>query len=399
MRARAASVAVLSALLAGLAAPRPASAADGVGVLVDAWPGVKFDKPISVAVPKDGSDRVFVAQRTGKVMVVAKYRGGTQAVPKPSVFLDLTSLIDPALVESGQGGLLTVACDPQFQSTGRIFVFYGGGTPAAAKAVLASYRASATNPQVADPASAKILMTVPKAGPQHFGGGLAFGPDGFLYVGLGESGKANDPEGIGQDLRRVEGKILRIDVNAQNGPYGIPADNPWAKAGQGVRPEIWALGARNPWRISFDRETGALWMGDPGQKKREEIDVVKRGDNLGWAVMEGSQPLAAGADPSKYVGPVFDYGRELGNCCIGGVVYRGQRVPGLRGSYVFSDYMKGWVRALSLDGTKVTGSREIPAAADVPAEKWICSVDEDAQGELYFCSLDNDQVLTLVPAP
>ena len=374
----------------GIGTPRLAEAAGGVS-LQEAWPNVKFDKPICVAHPKDGSDRLFVAQRGGKIAVIAKWRGGAQPVPQPRTFLDMTSLIDPDVVEI-QGGLLSIAFDPNYRQTRRFFVFYGGGSLKAPQAVLASYRASAANPDLAVPSSAQILLSVPKAGPQHFGGGLAFGPDGHLYVGLGEAGKKDDPEGIAQDVRRLEGKILRLDVNSAQ-PYGIPADNPWARAGQGVRPEIWAYGARNPWRLSFDREGGTLWMGDPGQRQREEIDIVRRGDNLGWAVMEGSVPLKPGADPSKYVNPVFDYGREIGNCCVGGMVYRGQRCPSLRGQYVFADYMKGWVRALSLNGTAVTGQRELAQA------EWICSVDEDAQGELYLSSLDNDQVFTLVPAP
>ncbi len=379
-----------------------AQAADSSVVLAEAWPGVKFDKPICVSYPKDGSDRVFVALRAGKVAVVKKWRGGAQPVPQPKTFLDMTSLIDPDVVEI-QGGLLSLAFDPNYRQNRRFFVFYGGGNVQKPMAIVASYRANAANPDVADPSSAQVLLTVPKVGAQHFGGGLAFGPDGHLYVGLGESGKLNDPESIGQDVRRLEGKILRLDVNstAPGLAYGIPADNPWAKAGQGVRPEIWAYGVRNPWRLSFDRETGNLWVGDPGQRQREEIDIVRRGDNLGWAMIEGSVPLAPGADPSKYVKPVFDYGRELGNCCIGGVVYRGQRCPGLRGSYVFTDYMKGWVRALTLDptATRVTGQREIASMPSVPAAEWICSVDEDAQGELYLCSLDNDSIYTLVPAP
>ena len=384
----------LPLLFAALAAsPNPARAADEALEFADAWTRATFESPICLAAPADGTDRLFVVQRTGKVLVRRKQRG-TEAPPPAKTFLDL-SAVAGRYADDGHAGLLTLAFHPQFKSNGRFFVFYGVGAPSA-QAIVASYRVSAADPDAADPASARVVLSVPKPHSSHFGGGLAFGPDGKLYVGLGEHAEENDPDDVAQDVRALEGKVLRIDVDAGT-PYTVPADNPWAKAGQGVRGEIWAYGLRNPWRLSFDREKGTLWAGDPGQHDREEIDVVPRGGNLGWAVMEGGiatpkRPPPARA-PDGLVRPVFDYGRDVGKCAIGGVVYRGQRCASVRGQYVFADFSAGRLFALPLDtsGLRVTGA---PRAL---GEVACCSIDEDAQGELYFSALEDGRVLTLRP--
>ncbi len=264
---------------------------------------------------------------------------------------------------------------------------------------MASYRVSASNPDVADPNSGEILLTLQKPHPIHFGGGLCFGPDGMLYVGFGDKAAPDDPERVAQNVGLLDGKILRLDVSkpAPGRPYSIPGDNPWP-AVQGVRPEIFAYGVRHPWRMSFDRESpapGTLWLGDPGQKRREEIDVVPRGGNMGWGLMEGNEKRDPSATPSKYVAPVFDYGREMGNCVIGGVVYRGQRCPLLRGNYVFGDSTEeGKVFALPLAGNAAAGMPQ--ALANVAG---IASIDEDAQGEIYVVSIDDEKIYTLVPKP
>ena len=194
----------------------------------------------------------------------------------------------------------------------------------------------------------------------------------------------------------LEGKILRLDVRAPTPgrPYSIPADNPWPSA-QGVRPEIFAYGLRNPWRMSVDRETGLLWVGDVGQKKREEIDVVPRAGNMGWGMMEGNLKVDANAEPTKYIAPIYEYGREVGNCVIGGVVYRGDRCASLKGSYVFGDSNDdGKLFALPLVGNRAAGAAEILANI-----KGVVSIDDDAQGELYFSSPDDEKIYTLVPKP
>ena len=378
---------------AALCAPA-ARAAEPALEFADAWTGATFEAPVCVAAPADGTDRLFVVQRTGKVLVRRKQRGDEAPLPAKT-FLDLGSLLGRA-ADEGHAGLLTLAFDPGFRTNGRFFIFYGVVSPTA-RAVVASYRTSATDPDAADPASARIVLSVPKPHPLHYGGGLAFGRDGKLYVGLGDHAMENDPDDVAQDLRTLEGKVLRLDVDG-GAPYAVPSDDPWAKAGNGVRGEIWAYGLRNPWRISFDRETGALWTADPGQKTREEVDVVPRAGNLGWAVMEGASPTPGRTPPkpppTDLVGPVFDYGRDLGSCSIGGVVYRGQRCASIRGQYVFSDYGAEKVFALPLDaaGTRATAGPRVLGKVGS-----CCSIDEDAQGELYFCSLDDGRVLTLRP--
>lgn len=377
----------------------PAEAADGLGVVLqDAWPGVSFESPIHAIPARDGTDRIFVAERTGKILVLPKWRGAGP-VAKPKTFLDLTSLMTAFPIEQGQGGLVTIAVPPDFKQSGWMFVFYGTGKGEPAnpyKAVIAGYRVSAGDPDRADPASAVTILTVPKPMPIHFGGGLCFGTDGMLYVGLGEAGAKGDPEHIAQDTRRLEGKILRIDVRnpTPQKPYAIPGDNPWTTAGASVRPEIFAYGVRNPFRMSIDRETGNLWLGDPGQQRREEIDVVPRGGNLGWAQMEGDLPLAEGAQPAQYVAPVFAYGRDLGNCAIGGAVYNGQRCPTLKGRYVFADFTSGRVFALPISGARTTGG-----PASLGEMEGIVSITDDAQGELLLCILEDNKILTFAPAP
>ena len=387
----------LVALTGGLTAPRAALAAPGGYVLQEAWPGTAFTAPVDLAAVRDGSDRVFIAQRGGKILVAKKNRGGA-AVAAPTVFLDLTSLqMPPDVLENGQGGLLSIAFPADFKTSGLFAVYYGTGTGQADpfRGVLATYRVSAGNPDVADPASAQIVLTVPKASATHFGGGLCFAADGTLYVGLGEAGVTDDPKRLAQDTRELQGKILRLDVSGATKPYGIPADNPWAKSPPTqVRPEIFAYGVRNPWRMRFDSANGQLWLGDPGQKKREEIDVVPRVGNMGWAMMEADLKLAPDCDPSKYVAPVFAYGRELGSCCIGGVVYHGQRCPSLANKYVFADHMSGKVFALPVANGRSTGGVENLCDGEA-----IASIVEDAQGELLLASLDGGKVFTLVPAP
>lgn len=418
MRMRRFGVGALSAMVLGAGAVAlmspgshfvsDATAAPERYAVQDAWPGVTFATPVAVAAPRDGTDRLFVVERGGRIKVGRKFRGGG-AVPAPTLFLDISRLQMPAdKLEEGHGGLVNLAFPTDFATSKEFYVFYGTGTGQPSdpyRAVVAGYKVSATNPDVADPASGRILLQIPKKNPIHFGGGLAIGADGMLYIGVGDSGEKNDPARLGQDTRVLEAKILRIDPRAAAGgrPYGIPKDNPWADGRGGVRPEIFAYGVRNPYRVSVDRETGFVWFGDLGQKQREEVSVAKRGGNLGWPMMEADVPLDPSAKPGDYVAPVFAYGRELGRCVIGGVVYRGQRCAALRGKYVFGDNAAEWQSdenktgrawALPVTGDRTTGAPEI--VADVED---IVSIDEDAQGELYFSMLATGRVTTLVPAP
>jgi glucose/arabinose dehydrogenase len=348
----------------------------------------------------DEADRVLVALRGGKVLVLPKWRG-SGAVTPPKVFLDLSSLMTEPTIEQGQGGLLCVVCAPDYKTSGRLFVSYGTGSEQASnpfRTVVAMYRRGA-NPDAADPASRVEVLSVTKSSPSHFGGGLRFGPDGMLYVGIGDSGQkfeaSGDPKRISQDMNVLEGKVLRLDVSATGPapakPYAVPADNPFV--GKPGRPEIYAYGLRNPWRFSFDRSTKALWLGDPGQQKKEEIDVVPKGGNMGWAMMEADQILTIGAKPADYVAPVYAYDRTFGSAVVGGIVYRGQRCASITGHYVFADHMSGKVGALPVAGEKASGAAKV-----IVENAGIASIDEDAQGELLLSNLDENKIYTFVPA-
>ncbi|HJW13641.1 MAG TPA: PQQ-dependent sugar dehydrogenase, partial [Thermoanaerobaculia bacterium] len=292
-----------------------------------------------------GDSRLFLTLQTGRILIFA----GGQVQPAP--FLDLASSISCC----GERGLLGLAFHPRFASKRFFFVDY---TNTAGNTVIARYEASAANPNSADPASGVILLTIPQPFANHNGGQLQFGPDGYLYIGMGDGGSANDPFCNAQRDDTLLGKLLRIDVdqNVSTPPfYGIPAGNPFAGPGP-PQDEIWARGLRNPWRFSFDRGTGDLYIADVGQSAREEIDFQPRasagGENYGWKVMEGSLCGAGGSsgcpagvlscNAPGFKSPLYEYGHAGSGGCtgtvIGGYVYRGAAYPALRGVYLYGDY-------------------------------------------------------------
>jgi glucose/arabinose dehydrogenase len=240
-----------------------------------------------------------------------------------------------------------------------------------------------------DTGSYRELLAVEDPYPNHNGGEMEIGPDGFLYIALGDGGGGGDPEGNGQDTQALLGKILRIDPGSPSGSqaYGIPPDNPFEDGGGG-RPEVWLYGVRNPWRFSFDRATEDLWIGDVGQNQWEEIDLLPaaagggRGANLGWNEMEATHPFEGGSNPEGGVLPVFEYSHDEGCSVTGGVVYRGSAIPGLAGAYLFGDYCQGDVRALRARDGQVTEDRTFDAHVDQ-----LVSFAEDADGEVYALSL------------
>jgi glucose/arabinose dehydrogenase len=245
-----------------------------------------------------------------------------------------------------------------------------------------------------DPGSRRQVLFVEQPFDNHNGGHLAFGPDGYLYIGLGDGGSGGDPMGNAQSLDTLLGKMLRIDPRPQGArPYGIPDDNPFVGRAD-ARPEIWAFGLRNPWRYSFDRDTGDLWIGDVGQGAREEVDRLPAGSgggqNLGWDRLEGTLPFE-GEEPPDAVPPVFDYGRDRGRTVIGGFVYRGGRIPGLVGAYVFGDLFVSDLRTVRIEGGEARES-ELGVAVEN-----LASFGEDAAGELYAVSLSGP-VFRIVPA-
>jgi glucose/arabinose dehydrogenase len=342
-------------------------------------------RPILVTHAGDGSNRVFAPTQQGVIYVLPNDRKAIKA----EVFLDLQSKVSYN-DKSNEEGFLGLAFHPKYRENGQFFVYYTN-THKPHQNVIARYRASKDNPSQADPASEEILLTLDKPFWNHDGGTLAFGPDGYLYIAVGDGGLANDPFGNGQKLSTLLGKILRIDVDHQDGerPYAIPADNPFVQQ-KDAKPEIWAYGLRNVWRLAFDQKTGVLWAGDVGQDAWEEIDLIAKGGNYGWNVREGLHPFvkkggkqpATDKKPAGMTDPIWEYDHETGKSITGGLVYRGKAIPELVGAYVYADYVSGKLWALWYDPAqkKVTANREIPLSKSVP----IMSFGEDEQGEIYF---------------
>jgi glucose/arabinose dehydrogenase len=329
-----------------------------------------------------GDPALYVAQQGGQVVAVH----GSQVDSAP--VLDLSG----RLVSDGEQGLLGIAFSPDGT---KLYVHYSG---LRGETVLQEY---AFTDGHADPTSARTLLTVEQPQPNHNGGQLTFGPDGLLYLGLGDGGAGGDegaghaPQGNGQSLDTLLGKILRIDPTPSGtGPYTIPGGNPFASGGG--RPEIWVYGLRNPWRFSFDRDTGNVWIADVGQGAWEEIDQVPfanaAGANYGWPNFEGTHPYRGGTLPNA-VAPVFETSHDEGNCSItGGYVYRGTRIPDLRGSYVFADYCRPNIRAVRVEAGRVVAERDLRIEGAS-----IASFGEDAAGELYVLS-QSDGLFRLDPA-
>jgi glucose/arabinose dehydrogenase len=327
------------------------------------------------AITNAGDERLFVTSQEGRVWIVS----GGQVRPTP--FLDIRDIV----LDGGERGLLSTAFHPNYAENGFFFVYYTNG---AGDIEIARFHRSA-DPNQADPASRIVLLAIPHPSfANHNGGQLQFGPDGYLYAGTGDGGSGGDPPCNAQRDEVLLGKILRIDVDQNvNSPpfYGIPPDNPFAAPG-GPRDEIWAKGVRNPWRFSFDRVTGDLWIGDVGQGSREEIDFQPRsshgGENYGWKVMEGTLCGGASACPSgvppcnspSYVRPTYEYTHDEGCSVTGGYVYRGTRVPSLTGRYVYGDYCSGRLWA---DGERLT-----------PTAGQLSTFGEDIAGELYVGTQD-----------
>jgi glucose/arabinose dehydrogenase len=343
-----------------------------------------FDSPLAAVPAGDGTDRLFVAERGGAIWAV----GPDGRADEP--FLDISERI----TSGGERGLLGLAFHPDFPEDPRFFVDY---TDREGDTIVASYRVESADVEHADPESEEVLLRIEQPYPNHNGGVLVFGPDRLLHVGLGDGGSGGDPHDNGQRPDTLLGKVLRIDVDAPSGdrPYGVPADNPFAD-GRGGEPEILHTGLRNPWRMSFDRATGDLWIGDVGQNAWEEVDVARAGAtglNFGWARMEGFHcfPSGEGCARESLRLPVAEYGRDGGCTIVGGHVYRGSAQDALGGGYVFGDYCSGtiWV---------IDAARDEQQAPSVVAEtgRNISSFGEDEAGELYVTDISAGELLRVV---
>lgn len=363
------------------------------------WPDVTLapvltglDQPLYVTHAGDGSGRMFVVEKTGAVRVV---RSG-QVLGEP--FLDVSELVSDA----GEQGLLGLAFPPGYAESGRFYVNY---TDLQGNTVVARYRATPAA-DVASPASPQRILEIEQPYANHNGGMIAFDPEGYLMIGMGDGGSAGDPAGNGQNANVLLGKMLRLDVGeatasppglADKAGYGIPPGNPFAGRA-GHRPEAWSLGWRNPWRFSFDRETGDLWVGDVGQNAWEEIDFEPADDaggrNYGWNVLEGTHPYPSGApqpaDADRFTAPVVEYAHPVGTSVTGGYVYRGEAYPALRGAYVYGDYGSGRVWGLRAAPGAGWENREL-AETGVS----IASFGEDEAGELYVVSVNDGTVYRL----
>ena len=342
-----------------------------------AFPNLSFSRMVHLTYPDDGTDRLFLALQPGQVLVFENDPG----VGEADTFLDIREAVSN---RGNEEGLLGLAFDPRYRLNGYFYVYYSAFPPR--RSVISRFSVSASNPNRADPASERVVLEVPQPYSNHNGGHLLFGPDGYLYVGLGDGGKAGDPHENGQDRSTLLGSILRIDVSGigPEGKYAVPPDNPFAGQGGGAREEIWAYGLRNPWRFTFDRQTGEMWAGDVGQNRYEEIDIIKPGRNYGWNVMEGMHCFGArDCDKTGLEQPVTEYGRDGGCSVTGGYVYRGDRLSSLFGAYIYGDFCSRKIWALRHDGNRVTEQIQI---VDSPLS--ISAFGEDQAGELYILSFD-----------
>jgi len=329
-----------------------------------------LNSPLYVTSAHDGANRLFIVEQGGRIKVLQP------GASTPTVFLNIT----PSVLSGGERGLLGLAFHPQFSTNRRFFVNFTRQPDGAT--VIAEFRVSENDPNLAETAGTALLL-IPQPFANHNGGMVEFGPDGYLYIGMGDGGSANDPGNRAQNINELLGKILRIDVDHPNGsiPYSSPPDNPFFGATQG-RDETYALGLRNPWRFSFDRRTGELYVGDVGQYAWEEIDIVTRGGNYGWRVTEGNHcnpGIGAGVcSMTGFVPAIAEYFHSAGRCSItGGYVYRGPSGTLPFGSYVYADYCTGEIFLL------IGGQQSLLLNSGLN----VSSFGEDERGEIYIVGL------------
>jgi glucose/arabinose dehydrogenase len=325
--------------------------------------------PLFVTAPPGDRSRLFVVERTGQVRILKN--GALLAAP----FLDVSAEVE----QGSEQGLLGMAFAPDYATSGTFVVYY---VDLSGNTVLSRLHVGAGTPDVAAP-DEDTLLTISQPIGDHNGGMLAYGKDGYLYLSTGDGGCCGDPDGHGQDRTDLLGSLLRLSVSS-SGPYAIPPSNPWA-ADPVIRHELWNYGLRNPWRFSFDRTTGDLYLADVGDGSREEVDVLSHlspgGENLGWRVMEGTECFGGGAcDTTGLTLPVLDYGHGEGCAIIGGYVYRGAAIPALRGTYFYADFCSAWIRSFTWKGQAVSGQKEYLL---LNASEFPNSFGEDGSGELY----------------
>jgi quinoprotein glucose dehydrogenase len=360
-------------------------------------------RPVIVTGAGDGSNRLFFATEYGAIFVA----NNDAETSELKLFLDVRERVIPFKKNENEEGFLGLAFHPRFKDNGEFFVYYSAKPTREHphQSIISRFRVSADDPNRADPESEEVLLRIEQPYWNHNGGTLVFGPDGYLYIGLGDGGLGGDPHGNGQNLATLLGSILRIDVDRQDPglAYAVPKDNPFIDV-PGARGEIWVCGIRNVWRVTFDRASGTCWAADVGQNEWEEIDIIEKGANYGWNVREGlhsySDQATAKFKPGPgyvkasgpLVDPILDYHHQVGKSITGGYVYRGKRVPALEGAYLYADYVTGQVWALRYDPTtkQVTSNRTIRQSGTP-----VLTFGEDDQGEVYFTS--ENEIFTFAP--
>jgi glucose/arabinose dehydrogenase len=352
-----------------------------------AFPNLNFSSALDLQNAGDGTNRLFAVERDGRIKVFENQTN----VNTTKLFLDITDRV----TAGGETGLLGLAFHPDYETNGYFYVNYTA--PSSLRTVISRFSVSSSNPDSADKDSELILLTYNQPYSNHNGGCVAFGPDGYLYIAAGDGGSGGDPQGNGQSITTLLGKIIRIDVNNSQPPlnYGIPADNPFVDSTNvNIRKEIYAWGLRNTWRFSFDTATGWLWAGDVGQNLWEEVDIIQNGKNYGWRCYEGTHIFDLSGCNGVYENPIWEYPHNStgGYSITGGYVYRGQNVPELFGKYIYGDYVSRNVWALEYDGINPTVNTQITQA---PSSITSFGVDEDQ--ELYLVSF-NGKIYKFIPS-
>ncbi|MEM9869344.1 MAG: PQQ-dependent sugar dehydrogenase, partial [Bacteroidota bacterium] len=338
----------------------------------NAFPNLMFSRPVDFQTAGDSSNRIFVVEQGGTIKVFQN----DSETNASETFLDISDKID---TNANEQGLLGLAFHPNFESNGYFYVNY---TPTRSLSVTSRFQAFPSGSNRADPSSELILLEIPQPFTNHNGGQLAFGPDNMLYIASGDGGSGGDPDNNAQNRDNLLGTILRIDVDRSGSGlnYGIPMDNPFVGQSD-TREEIYAYGFRNPWRMSFDFQTGDLWSGDVGQDEREEINLVVNGGNYGWKRFEGTFCFSGDCNSSGLEAPVFEYQHNGNDQSItGGFVYRGTMTPALVGNYIYADFVDGRIWALDVTGNTPQNSLV------VDSNLTISSFGTDAANELYICS-------------
>lgn len=337
-----------------------------------AFPNLTFSKPVGIYDPGDGSNRLFIVEQDGLIKVF-KNDGN---VSDYDIFLDLSSDI----TTGGERGLLGLSFHPDYDTNGYFFVYYT--EEVTGDSIISRFKVDSMGANLANKSSEVEILKVVQPYANHNGGQIQFGPDGYLYIALGDGGNSGDPNGHGQNRQTLLGSILRIDVDSIL-PYTIPNNNPFFGNANGWAEEIYAFGFRNPWRFSFDPVTGFLWAADVGQSSWEEIDIVTNGSNYGWSSIEGTLDFNPGTNVSVLVDPIYEYNHTLGIAITGGYVYRGTSLTGLVGKYIYADYGSGRIWALDYTGGIVLNNTLL-----IDTGLLIPSFGVDANNELYICAFD-----------